>query len=268
MTSPVLDPYDLFLIDIDGVLVRGAAPIAGAAVALSLLAQAGEVLLLTNNSTRSRAQHASRLAEIGFAITSQRVLCSAYLAAVHIQREQGSSAIWVVGEEGLREELRLAGHTLAESPEEADVLVVGMDRGITYETLANALSALRAGAQFVATNEDGTFPAEGHLLPGAGAMVGALRGMGFVPDTVIGKPSPVAFRAALQEAGSDGSRAVMIGDRLETDIAGACASGIDAVLVLSGVASRADIDRSGIRPTWIAEDLAALADGRVDRVDE
>jgi len=263
-STDLLARYRGFLIDIDGVLVRGGKPIPGAADALDNLSKRGSVVLLTNNSTRSRVRHVENLRTLGFDIDPDGLLSSSYLAAEHLRRGGETLRVWVLGEEGLREELQQAGHRLASAPAEAEALVVGMDRSITYETLANALTALRAGAQFIATNEDGTFPAEDGFLPGAGAMVGALRGMGFAPDAVIGKPSPLAFRAALMQAGSDISQAAMIGDRLETDIAGAHASGIDTVLVLSGVAGRDDIDRSGIRPTWIAEDLAAFADGRAD----
>ena len=153
----------------------------------------------------------------------------------------------------------------ADEPDAADALVVGMDRDLTYDKLASALVALRRGARFIATNEDETFPTPNGPLPGAGAMVGALRGMGFVPDVVIGKPSPIAFRMALDAFDLSAKRVVMIGDRLETDILGAHAAGLDTALVLSGISSCEDIGRHGIRPTWIADDLAALVRGDVIR---
>lgn len=267
MTHPFLEAYDVFLVDIDGVLVRGAEPIPDAPAAVAELVDAGRVLLLTNNSTRSRAQHAARLCELGFPIEPDQILPSSYLAATHLRDEYGSLSVWVVGEQGLRDELTAAGHSLASSPEGAAALVVGMDRAIDYDGLAAALAALQGGARFIATNEDRTFPVPGAVLPGAGAMVGALRGMGFAPDVVIGKPSPIAYRIVLRDLDVDPKRVVMIGDRLETDIAGGIAAGIATALVLSGISALEDVDRSGIRPTWVVDDIAALVRGEATRPD-
>ena len=96
-------------------------------------------------------------------------------------------------------------------------------------------------------------------------MVGALRGMGFSPSAVVGKPSPIAFRMALRALGAGSERVVVIGDRLETDIQGGHDAGLDTAVVLSGISSRENIDAFEIRPTWIADDLAALVRGAVER---
>ncbi len=263
MTNQFLNAYDAYLLDVDGVLVRDSEPIGGAAAALANLNETGRVLLLTNNSTRSRKQHAERLVRLGFSVRADQVLSSSYLAAEYLRNAHGLASVWVVGEDGLRDELVAAGHCLADRPEVADAVVVGMDRGITYDVLADALSALRNGARFIATNEDATFPTPGGVQPGAGVMVGALRGMGFSPSAVIGKPSPIAFRIALRGLEAASERVVVIGDRLETDIQGGRDAGLDTALVLSGISSREDIDGFGIRPTWIADDLAALVRGDV-----
>jgi len=266
MADPFLSSYGAFLVDIDGVLVRGAEPIPGAAEAVAALAAEGRVLLLSNNSTRSRAQHAARLSSLGFPIAADQVLPSSYATAAYLLDEQGPLTAWMIGEQGLRDELEAAGHSIASSPDRAEALVVGMDRAIDYGALTAALVALERGARFVATNEDGTFPVPGGVLPGGGAMVGALRGMGFAPDVVIGKPSPIAYRIALRELGAEANDVVMIGDRLETDIAGGIATGLDTALVLTGISTFADVDRSGIRPTWVADDLAALTRGGARRL--
>lgn len=261
MADRLIDAYDAFLLDVDGVLVRDSEPISGAAVALAALNEAGCVLLLTNNSTRSRGQHAKRLNRLGFDVRADQVLSSSYLVAEYLRDAHGMVSVWVIGEDGLRGELLAAGHRLAARPEAADAVVVGMDRGISYRVLADGLRALRSGARFIATNEDGTFPTPGGVQPGAGAMVGALRGMGFSPNAVIGKPSPIALHMALRGLTVAPERVVVIGDRLETDILGGRDAGLDTALVLSGISTREEIDRSGIRPTWIAEDLAALVRG-------
>lgn len=261
MRSNFLDRYDAYLVDVDGVLVRESEPIDGAVEAFTRLHEAGPVYLLTNNSARSRTQHADRLVRIGFDVRAEQLLPASYLAAEHLREAHGPTSVWPIGEEGLRDELLAAGHRTADRPEEAGAIVVGMDRHITYEVLADGLAALRSGARFIATNEDATFPVPGGVLPGAGAMIGALRGMGFAPDVVIGKPSPIAFRMALDRLGAAPQRVVVIGDRLETDIVGARKAGLDTALVLSGISTLDDVERLGVRPTWIAEDLAALVRG-------
>jgi phosphoglycolate/pyridoxal phosphate phosphatase family enzyme len=261
MEDRFLDAYDAFLLDVDGVLVRDSEPIGKAGAALACLSEAGRVLLLTNNSTRSRAQHADRLARLGFAVRANQVLASSYLAAEYLSNAYGPTRVWTIGEQGLRDELLAAGHPPADRPEDADAIVVGMDRAMTYDALASAQRALSSGARFIATNEDATFPVPGGALPGAGAMVGALRGMGYTPDVVVGKPSPIAFRMAMDALGVSPDRVVMIGDRLETDILGGRNAKLDTAFVLSGISAREGIERLGIRPTWIADDLAALVRG-------
>ncbi len=261
MGDRFLGRYDAYLLDVDGVLVRDSDPIAGAIAAFAHLNEAGPVYLLTNNSARSREQHTERLVRIGFDVRAEKLLPASYLAAEYLRNEHGTTSVWPIGEEGLRDELLAAGHRLADRPEDADAIVVGMDRWVTYKVLADGLTALRNGARFIATNEDATFPVPGDVLPGAGAMVGALRGMGFAPEVVIGKPSPIAFRMALDRLGAAPQRVVMIGDRLETDIVGGRDAGLATAFVLSGISSRKDMERLGVRPTWIAEDFAALVQG-------
>jgi HAD superfamily hydrolase (TIGR01457 family) len=255
-----LGHYAAFLVDIDGVLVRGGQSILGAKAALRRLQGLGRVVLLTNNSTRSRSETARELSALGFSVSLDEVVTSSYVAAHYLREEFGPVRAWIIGEGGVAEELSLAGHKIV-PPEEAEWVVVGMDRCLTYEKLARALRALLSGARFLATNRDATFPTPEGPKPGAGAVVGALVGMGFSPEQVVGKPSPIAFRAALELAGVKPDQTLMIGDRLETDILGAQHAGLDTALVLTGVSRREDIPRLGIRPTWIVRDLPTLARG-------
>lgn len=260
-----LEGYRAFFIDVDGVLVRGGQVLPGAPEALARLKGKGKILLLTNNSTRSRNQTALMLRDLGFPVKEGEVVTSSYIAARWLREREGKRRVWVIGEEGLREELSLAGHTLS-PPEEAEWVVVGMDRRLTYGKLADALRALLSGARLLATNRDGTFPTPEGFLPGAGAMVGALEGMGFPPEVVVGKPSSIAFEIALEVAEVAPREALMIGDRLETDILGAQRVGLDTALVLSGVTRAEEVRERGIRPTWIARDIRALARGEIKRV--
>jgi len=256
--NKILARYDVFLLDVDGVLVRGTVPIPGAAEAFKRLRRSGEVFILTNNSTRSREQHARQLSNLGFPLEAEDIVASSYVAARYLLGECGPVTVWLVGEKGLREEMAAAGHQIATLPEDADWVVAGMDRALEYDGLAQALRALLSGARLLATNLDGTYPASDGLRPGAGAIVGALSGMGFPPEIVVGKPGGIAYETALRRTATPPDRILMIGDRLETDIAGALAVGIDTALVLTGVSDVDEIDELGIRPTWIAEDFAAL----------
>ncbi|HEU68634.1 MAG TPA: HAD-IIA family hydrolase, partial [Candidatus Acetothermia bacterium] len=154
-----LDRYRGFLLDIDGVLVRGREAIPGAAEALAALRGHGRVVLLTNNATRSRRGMAARLAEAGFAVAADEVVPSAYVAARFLREKHGPVRFWALGEEGLGEEMTLAGH-VPTSPTAAEWVVVGMDRGLTYDKLAQALRAFQSGARFLATNCDATYPTE------------------------------------------------------------------------------------------------------------
>jgi phosphoglycolate/pyridoxal phosphate phosphatase family enzyme len=258
----LLGRYDAFLVDVDGVLTRGRDALPGAVEAFAALRTWGRALVLTNNSTRSRGELAEHLGRLGFAVSPDDILGSAFLAARYLARHHGPVDVWILGEDGVRDEMKLAGHRLAARPEDATWVVAGIDRGVTYVKLAQALRALVGGAKILATNEDATFPTADGLVPGAGAIVGALRGMGFAPQHVVGKPSPEAFEVALDVLGLPARRVLMIGDRLDTDIVGAQAAGLDSALVFSGVDSLHDIDRSGVHPTWVAASLADLCAGR------
>lgn len=258
MTEAELGKYRAFLIDLDGVLVRGGQPLPGAAEALQRLKGLGKVIVLSNNSTRSRRAFAQRLQGLGFAVAPEEVVNSAYILARRLLELAGPSPVFTIGEEGLKEELELAGHRLV-GPEEAAFLAVGMDRELSYEKLLLALRALRRGARFFAANADPTFPTPEGEVPGAGAVVGAITGMGFPPEEVVGKPSEVAFRVALEAAGISEPRAcLVIGDRLETDILGAARAGLDSALVLTGVTSPKELAGSPVKPTYVAASLAAL----------
>ena len=256
-----LKAYEAFFVDVDGVLIHDSHPIPGAAEALCAMQSVGHVLILTNNSTRSRVQHAEHLSALGFDIQPSDIVCSSYVVAQYLKKTAGSVHVWPIGESGLTEELLARGHQLASEPELAQWLVTGMDRSIDYQKLAQGLHALTANARWAATNEDGTYPVPGGLMPGAGAIVGALRGMGFEPDVTIGKPESPLYDVAKTMVSTN--KILMIGDRLGTDILGGIRNGIDTLFVLSGISDESEIESSGVRPTWIAESLASLLTGDV-----
>ncbi len=255
--------FQAFLLDVDGVLTRGSRPLPGAADALSELQHRGTVALLTNNSTRSREALSRHLDALDMHVPPHLIFTSSFLVARLLAKHAGLQTVWVVGEAGLREELTAEGHRLADDPEEADWVVAGMDRHLSYATLQASLDALRHGASLAATNEDPTYPTPEGLAPGAGAVIGALRGMGYPPALVAGKPHADAYDIAVEQLSIPREKILMIGDRLETDIAGGRNAGIATALVLSGVSSMSHVRATGIAPTWIADHLGDIAVGRV-----
>ena len=257
--------YDVFLVDVDGVLVRGSNPIPGAIEAFGKLQEQGSTYIITNNSTRERSSLAMHLATFGLQIDEMQIVSSAYGAAQWLTAREGPCNVLSIGEAGLEQELQSAGHELVSEPCHAKWVVVGMCRQLTYALLADALHALLSGAQLLACNHDPTYPTPAGLLPGAGAMVGALRGMGFAPTHTIGKPSPDLYTLVADQLDTDASRMLMIGDRLDTDILGGNRFGADTLFVQSGVSAVEDIAMLGIDPTWIAADLSSAMQGHVQR---
>jgi len=258
-----LNAYGAFFIDVDGVLVHDNHPIEGAAEAFRTLQSAGQVLILTNNSTRSRQQHAERLSSLGFSVQSGDVVCSSFVVAEYLREAHGEVTVWPLGEIGLTDELLASGHRLAAEPEQAQWVVAGMDRAIDYAKLADGLRALNAGARLAATNLDRTYPTPEGPMPGAGAIVGALRGMGFDPEVNVGKPEKASYDIAIDMTQAEATRVLMIGDRLGTDILGGNQSGLDTLLVLTGISLQSEIEESGTHPTWIADSLTAVVTGHV-----
>lgn len=263
MKDRVLSSYRAFLLDVDGMLVRGGEVIPGAVDGVVRLQKIGRVILVTNNSTRSRKQVALNLQQAGFPIEAGDIVNSAFIASEYLRERFGSVRVWPLGEEGLATELMNSGHELV-SPCEAEWVIAGMDRNLTYARLAEGLRAFLAGARLLATNEDGTFPTLDGAQPGAGAVIGALKGMGFLPDVVVGKPSKIAFKMALERAECDPEEALMIGYRLETDIFGAREAGIDSALVLTGITTEdmLDMNTSSI-PRFVARSVRDLAVGEL-----
>lgn len=258
MLNLKIENYRAFFIDLDGVLVRDSEPLFGAVDFLQKLKEIGEVNIFSNNSTRSRESFSAHLLGLGFSVEPKEVVNSAYIVSRYLLEKAGPARVFVIGEEGLKQELELSGHRLV-NPKEAQFLVVGMDRKLTYGKLSQALNALLQGAEFIASNDDSTFPTPNGLTPGSGAIVGAIKGMGYAPKEVVGKPSPIAMEVAMETVGiKDPKKCLLIGDRLETDILAANQAGMNSVMVLTGVTSREDLKESDIQPTWIIENLTKL----------
>jgi 4-nitrophenyl phosphatase len=270
----------LLLVDLDGVVYRASRPVPGVAALLAERAAGGDdVVYVTNNSMHYRGEYVGRLEALGAPVGADRVVTSARATALHVaQREEGVRRVLVVGAGGLERELRdvgldvvgaaqvatrmsqegIDGFAAAGSP---DAVVVGLDPQATYLRIAAAADAIRAGARFICTNRDPVYPTERGLRPGAGSLVAAIEATTGVTPLSIGKPAPELLEVAAAAVGRAVGEAVMIGDGLGTDIAAARAAGCRSVLMLTGVATRADVDALGAdeRPTAVAADADELA---------
>lgn len=241
--------------DLDGVVYRGHAGIPGSGEALRRAERAGfHIWFATNNSTGTPAQVQAKLKDLtGFETDPASIVTSAQAAASMIGPEDHPALVF--GSEAISEALAEVGASTTESPGEAASVVVGLDRRLNYERLAAACDAVRAGARFVATNVDPTFPIDGGFLPGSGTMVAAVVAATDVQPEVAGKPH-LPMRRLLRSRGVD--RAWVVGDRLDTDIALATEEeGWRSVLVLTGVARTGD---DATAADHVAPDLVAAID--------
>jgi glycerol 3-phosphatase-2 len=252
--------YDALLFDLDGVVYRGNDAVDGAPDTIAAVREAGcAVVFLTNNSSRTPERVAEKLIRVGVPADPSEVMTSAVATADMLARDGGGIA-YAIGGEGVRRALTDAGiEVVDDEPAAVDLVVVGIDDDFTYERLRTASVLVRRGARLVATNADLTFPATGgELWPGAGALVAALEAATGIRAEVVGKPHAPLFEAALRRSG--GAKPLVIGDRLDTDVAGADALGWDSMLVLSGVSTAAELADSPYRPTYVAPDLRGLLD--------
>jgi len=249
-----------FILDMDGVLYQGRRALPGAREFITALQRHRiPFRLLTNNSARTAADYVAGLAEIGIAVHASHILTSAGATALYLKETAPPGArVMVIGERGLRDEITAAGFQMADDGA-CDYVAVGMDRQITYEKLKRATLAIRRGARFIGSNPDRTFPTEEGLVPGAGSLLAALQAATDVAPVIIGKPQPTTFRLALTQMGVEASMTAMIGDRLETDVVGGKGVGLVTILVLTGVTTRADLERAPVQPDYVFADLTTLS---------
>src|SRR5687768_16218469 len=251
----------LLLVDLDGVVYRGADPVPGVARVLADRAARGDdVVYVTNNSMHYRADYVTRLAAMGAPITADTVVSSARATALHlVTHEAGIRRVLVLGAGGLERELRdvglevvTAGHAATRMHQEGidgwtaagapDAVVTGLDPNLTYLRLAAAADCIRAGARFIATNRDPVYPTERGLRPGAGALSAALEATTGITPLSIGKPEPHLFESAADAVRRAPAEAIVIGDAIGTDLAGARAVGARCVMMLTGITTREQLD--------------------------
>lgn len=246
------------LIDLDGVLWVGNQALAGVADFFAFLhAHRIRFVLVSNNATRRAEYPITRLGEMGIVISAEHVLTSADAAPRWLRHNLPSvKMVFVIGERALRDALHEAQFEIVE--QDADAVIVGLDRQLTYEKLKRATLEIRRGAKFIATNTDRTLPTEQGLTPGTGSLVAALVAATDVEPIIIGKPGRPMFDLALEMTGTLPQETAMLGDRLDTDIDGGAAAGLKTIMVLTGVSTRAEAEQNRAKPDLIVEDLPTL----------
>jgi 4-nitrophenyl phosphatase len=258
MTNLQTEKIKALILDMDGVIWRGEQLINPLAPIMEEIHQRGwRVMMATNNSSRSPEQYVQRLQEHGVEIEAWQVINSSEATAHYLSQQYlEGGPVYIIGEDGMSTALNKRGFQMATS----DVLAVvaGFDRHLTYQKLKQGAMLIRAGAEFVGTNPDKTFPTPEGLAPGAGAILAALEAASDVTPTIIGKPKPAMFEVAIERLGTTPEETLVVGDRLETDIAGAQRAGCLTALVLSGVSTAKKAEQWDPAPDIIADDLKHL----------
>lgn len=257
------DLYDVFLLDMDGVIYLNQEPIADAVEFISRLREKNKGLLfLTNNSKFTRSEYRKKLAGMGITATEEEIMTSAAATADFLEEnyDLDGSTVYVIGGPGLKEEVARTRLLVldGEDGRGADYVIVGWDTELTYDKLRIASLALNSGAMFIGTNPDATFPAPEGLWPGAGAIIAALEKAAGREALVVGKPNVYMMQAALNLTGGKADTMLMIGDRLETDILGGWRVGLDTCLVLTGVSGLEDLEGFRPKPDLVVESLLEL----------
>jgi 4-nitrophenyl phosphatase len=213
-----------------------------------------DFVLATNNSSRLPEQYADKLARFGVEVPVERVLTSAQAAAAYLSTvAPAGSHVYAIGGQGVRRALEQRDFVLSDAG--ATYVVVGWDRDLTWDKLATAALLIHAGADFIGTNPDTNYPTEQGPVPGNGAQLAALETTTGVAPVVVGKPEPWMYEAALRRMGARPGDTAVVGDRLDTDIAGGLRVGLTTVLVLSGIATEADLTTSPVKPDLVCADI-------------
>lgn len=265
------------LCDLDGVVYRAHEPCPGAVQGITAARERGvPVLFMTNNASRTPDEVAGQLTGLGLPTAPEEVLTASQVAAALVAAEyptvaaDGGGAVLAIGGPGVG--AALSGHGLRwvdaptvqaavdSHPAQVDVVVQGYGPDVGVADLTEAAYAVAAGAAWVATNDDATLPTERGLAPGNGSLLAAVRHATGAEPRVVGKPHAHAYREGLRRLGVSAAECLMIGDRLDTDIAGARALGLPSALVLTGVSTREDARSApeSLRPDLVVDSLTEL----------
>ena len=249
-----------FIFDLDGTVYLGDRLIPGADRVIRLLRENGrKVVFLSNKPLQTREDYAAKLTRLGVPAQPDEVVNSTLVMIRYLRKNAPGAKVFVVGEVPFVEEVKRAGFIVTEQPKEIDYVVVAFDRTFDYRKLNISFQAIKLGAHFVATNPDRTCPVEGGEIPDCAGMIAAIEAVTWKKvEVVVGKPSPLIIQTALEVIGLGPEDCILIGDRLETDIAMGKNSGIATGLVLSGVTDEKMLQASSIQPDFVFKSIADI----------
>lgn len=246
--------YQAYCLDLDGTVYRGTEAVEEAAGFIRRLQQKGiEPFFITNNASMTQQQLKDKMAGFGIVAKKERIMSSAIAAAKYIKRWYPGRAVYMIGSDGLDQALRQEG--LVRVEEQAGIVLMGIDRDITYDKLATACLEIRKGAIFLSTNQDLAFPSEKGFLPGNGAFTTLVSASTDVDPVYIGKPEIHMLEAIQHESGFQKSEMVMIGDNYDTDIQAGIRFGIDTIHVNTGVSRMEAVLEKQHPPSFAIENL-------------
>jgi NagD protein len=252
-----LRPVNSFLVDMDGVLVRGETPIEGAAEFIDRLRDSGKpFLLFTNNSKYSQEAHSTRLSGMNLNIPAKNIYTAAMATAQFLINQNKSGSAFVIGESGLFTPLQEMGYTLTK--ENPDYVVLGELDTYDFRAICKGVELIKDGAIFIATNPDEVIPGKFGIEPGCGAVAAMIEKASGKKPYFIGKPNPLMMRYALTTLEARAQDAAIIGDRMDTDVIAGLENGMTTYLVLSGVTKKEEIKKFPYRPTKIFGSVAEI----------
>lgn len=252
-----MEPPKNYLIDMDGVLVTGGTPIPGADAFLDRLqARGAKFLVVTNNPRYTPGDLAHRLRGIGLPVGADHIFTSAMATARFLQSQRPNGTAFVIGDSGLTSAIHSVGYVITDRT--PDYVVLGEAGTYSLEAFTQAVRLIEAGARFIATNPDPNGPAEGGTVPACGAIAALIERASGAHAFFVGKPNPLMMRMALKYLGVHSEDTVMVGDRMDTDVIAGVQTGLETILVLSGVTRRTDVDRYPYRPTHILNSVADI----------
>lgn len=249
--------YKNYLIDMDGVLVKGKTPIPGATDFVDNMLKRGvKFLILTNNPLYTQRDLEHRLNTMGLKVPAESIFTSAIATARFLQSQLPNGKAFVIGESGLTQALHDVGYVQTDM--NPDYVVLGEVNNYNFELITKAIRLINNGAMFIATNPDNTGPLESGIVPATGALAALIEKATGKAPFFVGKPNPLMMRSALRYLNVHSENTVMIGDRMDTDVVAGVMSGLETILVLTGVSKREDIKRFPYRPTQVLNSVADI----------
>jgi len=248
---------ECWLTDMDGVLVHEGRALPGAADVIKQWKEEGlRFLVLTNNSIYTPRDLAARLKATGLAIPEEAIWTSALATADFLHSQKPKGTAFVLGEAGLTTAMHEIGYVMTDV--NPDYVVLGETRNFNFDSLTKAIRLINNGSRFIATNPDATGPSADGVLPATGSVAALITKATGKDPYIVGKPNPMMFRSAMNKINAHSESTGMIGDRMDTDVVAGIEAGLHTVLVLTGIADDAEINKYPFRPNEILNSIGDL----------